>query len=228
VDAVGEESRAGRVVGIDSIRPWNKGDNPRRGNLEEIKASLERFGQQFPIVVFHDGRIVVGNHRWIAAKELDWQQIWVVDFQGTEEEAQAYVLRDNRTHEKGYTDKEALHNLLTKMMYAGQLDGTGYSPDDIDDLLEEVSAVIEEEPEFTGDFAEAPETTADRFKVSEHKPHDQFVLLYPPDQAEDFRMHVKELGRRWGLGPNDVPREAVKRAYLSTMGAGDGSDEIPF
>ena len=44
-------------------------------NVTTIKLSLERFGQQKPIVVTADGVIVAGNATYLAADELGWQTI---------------------------------------------------------------------------------------------------------------------------------------------------------
>ena len=41
-------------------------------NIEAVKSSLRRFGQQKPIVVDEDGVIVAGNGTVAAARELGW------------------------------------------------------------------------------------------------------------------------------------------------------------
>ena len=59
------------LVPIDSLTPDPA--NVRRhpdNNLEAIKASLKRFGQQKPIVVDSADVIRAGNGTWAAAKAL--------------------------------------------------------------------------------------------------------------------------------------------------------------
>ena len=60
-----------QTVPIGSVHP--DPDNLRlhpAENLAGIRASLERFGQQKPIVVGRDGTIVAGNGTYAAAVEL--------------------------------------------------------------------------------------------------------------------------------------------------------------
>jgi hypothetical protein len=59
------------------LDPRNARRHPER-NLESIKRSLKRFGQQKPIVVDGDGVIVAGNGTVAAAKALGWKTIDVV------------------------------------------------------------------------------------------------------------------------------------------------------
>lgn len=68
------------LVPIDSLAPHP--DNPRRHDLAAIKESLERFGQQRPIIVVPPGRvdvdratIIAGHGTTAAAAELGWTHI---------------------------------------------------------------------------------------------------------------------------------------------------------
>ena len=56
-------------------------------NIESIKASLQRFGQQKPIVVDGKGIVVAGNGTLSAARELGWIDISVVEtkLEGTDD-----------------------------------------------------------------------------------------------------------------------------------------------
>ena len=84
-------------------------------NLEAIKASLARFGQQTPIVVNAKGIIVAGNARMMAAKMLNWSSVEIVrtDLEGAE--AIAYAIADNRTAELAAWDEVALAQQLAAL-----------------------------------------------------------------------------------------------------------------
>lgn len=69
----------------------------RTGPLDDIKASLQRFGQVHPILATSDGVIFGGNRVWEAAKELSWQTVMAVRFVGGEVDALALMLVGNRT-----------------------------------------------------------------------------------------------------------------------------------
>lgn len=82
--------------------------NPRRGDVDAVAASLQRFGQRKPIVARADGTITAGNHTWQAAKQLGWDSIAVVRIDDDDATASAFALADNRTAELGSYD-DALH-----------------------------------------------------------------------------------------------------------------------
>ena len=77
-------------------------------NIEAIKGSLARFGQQKPIVVDADNVVVAGNGTLVAAKALGWDEIDVVrtDLQGPDRTA--FAIADNRTSELAEWDNDAL------------------------------------------------------------------------------------------------------------------------
>ena len=101
--------------------------NPRVGNVDAIAESLDRFGQVHPIVVDSQDRIVAGNHRFLAAKKLGWEVIAAVRFPGSDEEAEAFLLADNRTADLAVYEDEKLLLLLERIREADSgLVGTGY------------------------------------------------------------------------------------------------------
>jgi len=109
--------------------------NPRRGNVEAIRASLERFGQQRPILALPDGTVVAGNHTLRAAVDAGWTHIAVVRSDLTQAEVEAYLLADNRTGDLGEYEDKMLAELLKPYYDADALNGTGYERDDVEELL---------------------------------------------------------------------------------------------
>jgi len=81
-------------------------------NLDSIKGSLAKFGQQKPIVVNADNVIVAGNGTLQAAKELGWKEINIVrtDLKGSD--ITAFGIADNRTSELAEWDDDVLKELL--------------------------------------------------------------------------------------------------------------------
>ena len=81
-------------------------------NLDSIKGSLAKFGQQKPIVVNTDNVIVAGNGTLQAAKELGWKEINIVrtDLKGSD--ITAFGIADNRTSELAEWDDDVLKELL--------------------------------------------------------------------------------------------------------------------
>ena len=81
-----------------SLDPSNVRKHSRR-NLDAIKASLRKFGQQKPIVVDAKGIVLAGNGTLTAAKELGWTEIQATRTELAGVEATAFAIADNRTAE---------------------------------------------------------------------------------------------------------------------------------
>jgi ParB-like chromosome segregation protein Spo0J len=84
-------------------------------NLDAIKASLSRFGQQKPIVVDADGIVRAGNGTLMAAKALGWPEVTIVRTSLKGAEATAYAIADNRTAELAEWDDDALAQTLAAL-----------------------------------------------------------------------------------------------------------------
>lgn len=123
------------LVNIADIEPYDR--NGRQGDIGAISESLRTLGQFRPIVVNRrTNRILVGNHTWKAAKMLGWAQIAVAWLDVDEDTESRIVLIDNRSADLATYDDDRLLALLTTT----DLKGTGFSGDDIDELLADVSA----------------------------------------------------------------------------------------
>jgi ParB-like chromosome segregation protein Spo0J len=108
-------------------------------NLDAIKASLNRWGQRFPIVVQKQGNIVrAGNGRLEAAKALGWSHIAALVVDDSSIDATAFAIADNRTAELAEWDAETLASLLDTLPENIKLD-TGFTDEDVADLLAELT-----------------------------------------------------------------------------------------
>jgi DNA modification methylase len=124
-------------VKIDTLHadPANLRLHPSR-NLDTIKASLARFGQQKPIVVDAKGVVRAGNGTLEAAKALGWKEISVVRTNLEGSEAIAYAIADNRTAELAEWDDDRLGETLKALeLEEFDLDALGFSKDELDELL---------------------------------------------------------------------------------------------
>ena len=113
--------------------------NPRRGDVDAVARSLARFGQRKPIVVRTDGTIIAGNHTWMAAKKLGWDEIAAVRVADDDTEAFAFALADNRTAELGGYDPDALAEMLNEVAGSDAFAATGYTQADLDALAAEIA-----------------------------------------------------------------------------------------
>jgi len=91
--------------------PSNERSHPEK-NMDALKGSLTKYGQQKPIVVDEKGIILAGNGTYAAAKSLGWEKIDVVisDLKGLDKAG--YRIADNRTSELAEWDTDALEETL--------------------------------------------------------------------------------------------------------------------
>lgn len=111
------------AVDIHSIHP--NPDNPNNGDIEEIRASLRRYGQFRKVNIdLRTGYLVEGHHTWAAALEEGWDLI-AADHITTVDDAEAMgiLLASNGTARRS-RDDEGL--LLAALRSVPDLSGTGY------------------------------------------------------------------------------------------------------
>lgn len=88
------------MVKVEALQPdpKNARAHPTR-NVEAIKASLSRFGQQRPIIATKDGTVVAGNGVLMAARELGWAEVLVTYTALDGAALRQFKIADNRTAE---------------------------------------------------------------------------------------------------------------------------------
>lgn len=92
------------------------------------------------IVQKSTNRIIAGNHRVAAARQLGWTHVPVQIIDVDDEAASRINLADNRTARLGTDDSDLLAEILTTLASTDLgLDGTGYDGDDLDDLLADLA-----------------------------------------------------------------------------------------
>jgi DNA modification methylase len=119
--------------------------NPRFNDeaVPHVAASLKRFGWRQPIVTKRSGEVIAGNTRLTAAISLGLDRVPVHWFDGTDLDATAFAIADNKTHDFSTWNEPALAKLLTELRAEDALEGVGYSNDDIDDLLRSIASEVE-------------------------------------------------------------------------------------
>jgi DNA modification methylase len=138
-------------------------------NLDAIKGSLQRFGQQHPIIVDGDGIIRAGNGRYMAMRALGWSECDIVRTALKGAEATAFAIADNRTAELASWDDEALAQQLAALQIEDEelALATGYDEKEIAALaLDSVEVQEDEIPEPPADPITKP---GDLWLLGDHR-----------------------------------------------------------
>ncbi len=108
-------------------------------NIDAIKGSLAKFGQQKPIVISKDNIVLAGNGTLEAAKSLGWDSIGIIRSKLTGSEAIAYAVADNRTGELAEWDDDVLGKTLKALKEENfDLKAIGFDDDDLAKWLKQV------------------------------------------------------------------------------------------
>jgi hypothetical protein len=172
----------GEWVPVDSLHldPANVRRHPER-NLDAIKASLARFGQQKPIVVDADGIVRAGNGTLEAVRALGWPRVGIVRTHLRGAEATAYAIADNRTSDLAEWDEVGLAEQLQSLRSEEfDLGAVGYTEGEVDELIgrltDEIAGAVVDDPQ--GEWQGMPE-----FK-NEAVQDIQLVVYFPTMEAK--------------------------------------------
>jgi len=107
--------------------------------VNQIAASMERFGFTMPMLVAESGTIIAGHGRLMAAVQLGMAEVPVMIARGwSDEDRRLYTLADNRLAETSEWDPETLQiewDELRALGLADDLSMIGFSEDDLKDIL---------------------------------------------------------------------------------------------
>lgn len=166
------------MVPLGTLRKWER--NPKAHVGETIERSIARFGFVSPIVLDErSGKIAAGHGRAEALERMkaagqdppkrvekapdgEWLVPVVrgVAFNSDDEMA-GFAVADNALAIKGGWDDAALAEVLAPLRDADLLDGIGYEPADVDNLIRRVGdAAIGEEELPPDEFPEPDEETS--------------------------------------------------------------------
>lgn len=125
----------------EDLRPYaNNAKIHTAEQIEQIKSSIEQFGFNDPVAIWHDNEIIEGHGRLLAVMEMDdIRKVPVIRLDNlSDEERRAYMLAHNQLTMNTNFDfallEEELENLNIDM---GEFGFESYEPTDIDFLFEE-------------------------------------------------------------------------------------------
>lgn len=130
-----------KVVPIGDIHedPDNANEHGKE-SIAAIEASLKQFGQIEPLVVRKGTGIVIGgNGRLKAMTKLGYENVVVVEFDGTDAEARALAIALNRTGEFSQWNRERLFEQLSEIKTSG-LKTPGFTEESLAELAASMNA----------------------------------------------------------------------------------------
>lgn len=149
------------LVSIDSLNPNPKNPNKHPDSqIELLSKNIKYLGWRHPITVSkRSGFIVAGHGRLMAAKKLG-VQIVPVDYQefNSDADEMAVLVADNRLAELSETSEEDLKNILSELDGKIEIDLTGFSDAEVEQLLRDINTDVLDE-----DVPEVPTEPISKF-----------------------------------------------------------------
>lgn len=153
-------------------------DNPNEmtpAAFEKLKAIMAEFGLVQPLVVnTRTGRLVGGHHRRLAAIEMGWPDVPIVEVDLSEDRERALNVALNNEEAQGRFNNERLMAFLAPIEESPLLEATGYSFDQYQRIQLEVGAATKVGREGTTPPKPATPTSRDG-DFYELGPHRLFV-----------------------------------------------------
>lgn len=145
------------VVSIDDLKLDEKNARSHsERNIKLIADSLERFGQQKPIVIDSNKSILAGNGTILAAKGLGWKEIAAVVIDVKDDALRkAFAVMDNRTAELADWDASNLQEIIAALELQGiHAQQVGFEETELAALVARLNAQPPEDfQEFDGGMA---------------------------------------------------------------------------
>jgi ParB-like chromosome segregation protein Spo0J len=158
--------------------------NARKGNVDRIAESIRVNGFFGALIVQRStNNICAGNHRFMAATQLGFDEVPVLWIDVDDDEARRILLADNRTNDVASYDNDLLVDLLKAAQETTGLDGTGYDEVDLADLLMTLEPRIN-----IADLAGEWDGNKDTDETS------TITLVLEREVADEFKEYLKDTG----------------------------------
>lgn len=128
------KNRAVKIRTISGLRPYKRNARTHGpAQIEQIKASLERFGFTNPILIDKTGEVIAGHGRLLAAEALGIKRVPTIELSDlTPDEVKAYRLADNAIAERSGWDIELLASEFGSLDGAFEGELLGFDQDMLD------------------------------------------------------------------------------------------------
>ncbi len=183
------------LVPLGRLTPHPK--NARQGDVGAVYQSIEANGFFGALVVQRSTHhILVGNHRFLAARDAKMPEVPVLWVDVDDERALRILLADNKTSDDASYDTQALADLLAHLANTTEagLVGTGFTGDELDDLIQDLLPKADKE-----DKAQAEPEEPTRLGV--------LVLCDDADEQEHVYQRLVDIG--WMPKKTEVTERSI-------------------
>lgn len=178
----------------DQLKPYPQNARTHTAKqVEKICKSIREYGFTNPILIDQDREIIAGHGRLEAAKKLGVEEVPCIELSSlTDEQKKAYVLADNKIALDAGWDEDLLKQELESLEGKIDLTLTGFSEDELDALLSEITD--EPEIEFSEELGESHNYILLKFTTKEE--WEKAIVQYKLPKVYSKRAD----GKPWSMG----------------------------
>lgn len=134
---------------LSEIKPYEKNAKLHPdAQIKQIIKSINDFGFNDPIAIYHDNEIIEGHGRYLAAQEMGLETVPVIRLDGlTEKQRKAYTLVHNKLTLNSFFDLSVVEEELMDIGEDFDMGSFGFS----------TSSFLDSDEEIDGFFADRPE-----------------------------------------------------------------------
>jgi DNA modification methylase len=211
-------------VSIESLAPYAA--NARTHSADQVKriaASIKEFGFNNPLLVDGEKGIIAGHGRLEAARKLGMVDVPTIELSHlTDAQKRAYILADNRLAlDAGWDDAVLADELKRLQAESFDLGLTGFSQEELDEILGAAGTVGNTDPDDVPDVAQNARgvVRGQVWKLGRHR-----LMCGDSTVEEDVRRLMD--GNRARLMATDPPYGVSYVSTAQEKGQGEGFEEI--
>lgn len=180
---------------ITDIKPYWR--NPRNNEkaIAAVKASIEQYGFNNPILVDTENVIISGHSRYKALLELGYKEVPAIVLELTPAKAKEFRIADNKTSELATWDMDSLIPELREITNIEDME-IFFEDIDLDKLLKITSTALLPTAE---EIADRQEHNDNMFAVDSQKAQKNYVEVTCPDCGNSFYVDRVELAKQPGV-----------------------------
>ncbi len=177
---------------LAAIKPYWR--NPRINDLtvDAVKASIEKYGFNVPLLVDADHVIITGHARYKALMKLGQEEVYCIVSDMDKKKAKEYRIADNKISELSSWDIEALKLEVREIEGLDSL--PGFSGTELSIMLEELK--VPEIPSVTqADMDQMTGGLEGKYENSSQEQQESYIEITCPHCGEDFSLDAKDVER---------------------------------
>lgn len=186
-----------QIVFVEASQLKQHPDNPRKGNIAILVESIKENGFYGALIVQRStNHIIAGNHRFQALQECKIDPVPVIYIDCTDKQAKKMMLVDNRSNDVAGYNTNKLLELVSEFSNDNDLFGTGFTEDDLNNLIDSLTTNYEPNVAPETSHREVTDQDVANTKMDVDGENKAMVKVLCPHCGEEFFLSKEALSNQ--------------------------------